>query len=53
MMVKDKEAREELGKALDVVLFDDLQRKSLSEGIRKLAVTDAADRIAREVLELV
>ena len=52
LMVKDKEAREELGKALDVVLFDENQRKSLGEGIRKLAVTDAADRIAREVLGL-
>ncbi|MGB0929632.1 MAG: undecaprenyldiphospho-muramoylpentapeptide beta-N-acetylglucosaminyltransferase [Chitinophagales bacterium] len=52
LMVKDKEAREELGKAIDLVLFDDLQKKRLSEGIRKLAVTDAAERIAREVLEL-
>lgn len=52
MMVKDKDAREELGNALDVVLFNELQRKALGEGIRRLAVTDAADRIAREVLSL-
>ncbi len=52
LMVRDKDAREELGKAIDLVLFDDLQRKSLSEGIRKLAVTDAAERIAKEVLGL-
>lgn len=52
LMVRDKEAREELGKAIDLVLFDVLQKKRLSEGIRKLAVTDAAERIAEEVLGL-
>ncbi|MEZ4885445.1 MAG: undecaprenyldiphospho-muramoylpentapeptide beta-N-acetylglucosaminyltransferase [Chitinophagales bacterium] len=52
LMVRDKDAAEELGKAMDAVLFDKLQRASLSENLQKLAVTDAAERIAKEVLKL-
>ncbi len=53
MMVKDKEAKVELGKAIDTALFDGKKRKDLIDNIRKLAITDAAERIAREVLGLV
>ena len=51
-IVKDEDAREQaIVKALEL-LNDDAMRKRLSENIRKLAMPDAAARIAEEVLEL-
>ncbi|MFK7903575.1 MAG: undecaprenyldiphospho-muramoylpentapeptide beta-N-acetylglucosaminyltransferase [Chitinophagales bacterium] len=52
LMVKDKDAKEDLGKAIDTVLFDGQKRKELIDNIRSLAITDAAQRIAAEVLTL-
>lgn len=52
IMVKDKNAEAELGKAIDRALFDGEKRKDLIDNIRQLAITDAAERIAREVFDL-
>ena len=51
-IVKDEEAREQaITRALEL-LNDEAEKKQLSENIRKLAMSDAAARIAEEVLKL-
>ena len=53
LMVKDIESREKLGKTIiDLVNNKELQEE-LKNNIGKLAITDAADRIAEEALKLV
>lgn len=52
IMVKDKNAAEELGNAMQTVLFNEEQRQQLSNNIKKLAITNAASRIAKEVIKL-
>ncbi len=52
LMVRDKEAATQLFDAIHTVLFDKEKRSELSANIKKLAITDAADRIAKEVLEM-
>jgi UDP-N-acetylglucosamine--N-acetylmuramyl-(pentapeptide) pyrophosphoryl-undecaprenol N-acetylglucosamine transferase len=53
LMVNDDEAKEKLLGAVQLVLFNDEKRQMLSDNIKKLAVTDAANQIAKEVLKLV
>lgn len=51
-IIRDEDAREQIiAKAL-ALLQDETERKQLSEHIRKLAMPDAAARIAEEVLKL-
>lgn len=52
-MVKDKEAKEKLASQILAVLSDEILTKDLSENIEKLAVSDAAETIATEALELI
>ena len=52
-MVRDEEAKEQLFDAIYELLFDEEKSKTLSENIKKLAILDAADRIAKEVLDLI
>ena len=53
VMVRDEEAKEQLFDAIYELLFDEEKSKTLSENIKKLAILDAADRIAKEVLDLI
>ena len=53
IMVKDHEAKEKLGDALETVLFDETKRQTLVQNIKQLAIKDSADRIAKEVFKLV
>lgn len=53
IMVRDHEADSQLWAAIEQVLFDEQQRKILSDNIKKMAITDAADRIAHEVVALI
>jgi UDP-N-acetylglucosamine--N-acetylmuramyl-(pentapeptide) pyrophosphoryl-undecaprenol N-acetylglucosamine transferase len=51
LMVKDSEAKERLiPTVISLVKDKDLQQQ-LKENIGRLAVTDAADRIAKEILK--
>lgn len=51
--LKNDEAREKLGKLAVELVKDEVQRKTLSENISKLAVKDSADRIADEILGMI
>jgi len=53
LMVKDTEAREKLADVVIGLVEDEILRKSLVKNLETLAHTDAADRIASEVLELI
>jgi UDP-N-acetylglucosamine--N-acetylmuramyl-(pentapeptide) pyrophosphoryl-undecaprenol N-acetylglucosamine transferase len=53
LMIRDAEAEEKLPQALKNLSSDETLRQSLSAEIRKLAITDAADRIADEIIKLV
>ena len=50
LMVKDSEARDKLVRTAIALVRDVPQREQLSSNIGRLAVTDAADRIAKEIL---
>lgn len=52
LMVRDKQAAEHLFEAISVVLFDEKQRQQLSNNIKQLAIPNAADIIAQEILKL-
>lgn len=52
IMIKDSEAEEKLWKATEAVLFNETKRRELSTNIKKRAITNAAERIAKEVLQL-
>lgn len=51
--LKDSESTEKLGKIVLGLARNQEHRERLSENIRKMAVADAADRIAVEVLKLI
>ncbi|HET6254339.1 MAG TPA: undecaprenyldiphospho-muramoylpentapeptide beta-N-acetylglucosaminyltransferase [Puia sp.] len=53
LMVKDSEAKEKLVSTAIALVKDGPLRKQLTTNIGRLAVTDAADRIAKEVLTLI
>ena len=53
IMVRDEESKEKLFDAIYELFFDEEKSKTLSENIKKLAILDAADRIAKEVLDLI
>lgn len=52
VMIKDKAAPMELFDAVYELLYNEEKRKQLSHNIKTLAITDAADRIAKEVMAL-
>lgn len=52
LMVRDKQAPEHLFEAISVILFDEKQRQQLSTNIKQLAIPNAADRIAQEIIKL-
>lgn len=52
LLVRDRDADTQLWQAIHTILFDEAQRQLLSQNIKKLAITDAADRIAHEVTQL-
>ena len=52
VMVKDAEVVERLGEAMERLLQDDGERKSLSEHILTLAMKDSDEMIAREILKI-
>jgi len=53
LMVKDSEAMEKLVGTTIALVKDGPQRQQLTNNIGRLAVTDAADRIAKEILTLI
>lgn len=50
LMVKDSEAKDRLVETALALVKDNTKQQTLSSNIGKLAITDAADRIAREIL---
>ena len=52
-LIPDREAAEKLGMAALDLLADEAAKKTLSDNLGKLAITDADDRIAEEILKLV
>jgi len=52
IMIRDSEAREKLGKTIIEIINDNVVLLKLSENIKKMAYTDAAERIAKEVLAI-
>lgn len=52
LMVADKEAEQNLLDSILGLLKDEQRQKELSENIRKLGITDAAEKIADEVTKL-
>jgi len=53
LLVNDADASSELIKTALALVRDTVKRKSLSENIRKMAVKNSDEVIAREVLKLV
>ncbi len=53
LMVKDKEAKEKLYEAIHTVLFDKDKGSILSKNIKEMAITNAAERIAAEVIKMI
>ena len=51
LMIKDDETDEKLIDTINKVISDKLLRTRLSENIKKLAITDAAEKIAEEILK--
>jgi len=51
LMVKDSEAREKLVSTVLALCHDKARQEELKDNIGRLAVADAADRIAREILK--
>ena len=52
LMVRDKQATEHLFEAISAILFDEKQRQQLSTNIKQLAIPNAAERIAQEIIKL-
>ena len=52
-MVKDKDAKKQLASQILAVLSDETLAKDLAANIEKLAISDAAETIAAEALELI
>jgi len=53
VMVKDKEAKNELGKTLSELLSDKKKQEELSKNIKKLAIANSSELIVDEVLKLI
>ena len=53
IMIKDADAKEQLMKRVINLMKDDARQKILSTNIKTLAIPNAADRIAEEVLNLI
>jgi UDP-N-acetylglucosamine--N-acetylmuramyl-(pentapeptide) pyrophosphoryl-undecaprenol N-acetylglucosamine transferase len=53
LMVKDSEAKDKLVSTTIGLVKDGPLRQKLQTNISRLAVTDAADRIAKEILTLI
>ncbi|MEP6748052.1 MAG: undecaprenyldiphospho-muramoylpentapeptide beta-N-acetylglucosaminyltransferase [Bacteroidota bacterium] len=53
ILIKDSEAKEKLVAVVIDLIKDEPQQQMLKENITKLAVTDAAERIAGKILELI
>ncbi len=53
LMIPDQEVNERLGDVLTQLMSDPDKKRILSENIMKLAIRDAADRIANEILNLI
>ena len=53
LMVADDQARSVLVDTMVSLMNDEVQKKKLSINIKKLGITDASQRIASEVLNLV
>ncbi len=53
ILVRDSEAFAELGTELKALVKDEARQKQLQENIRKMARPDAAEKIAREILNLI
>lgn len=52
IMIKDSEAENKLADTINDLVQDEERRKILSRNIEKLAIPDAAERIAEEILKL-
>jgi UDP-N-acetylglucosamine--N-acetylmuramyl-(pentapeptide) pyrophosphoryl-undecaprenol N-acetylglucosamine transferase len=50
ILVRDSEVKEKLGEMVSLIIFDDLKLKSLSDNISKLGRPDAADLIAKLII---
>ncbi|MBL6657453.1 MAG: undecaprenyldiphospho-muramoylpentapeptide beta-N-acetylglucosaminyltransferase [Flavobacteriales bacterium] len=53
LMVKDNEAKKELGKTLSELLNNNEKQKKLAKNIKKLAIADSSKLIVDEVLKLI
>jgi UDP-N-acetylglucosamine--N-acetylmuramyl-(pentapeptide) pyrophosphoryl-undecaprenol N-acetylglucosamine transferase len=53
VLIDDKDAQEELNKAVDSIARNKKSRESLEEAIKAFAFKDAADKIALEVIKLI
>jgi UDP-N-acetylglucosamine--N-acetylmuramyl-(pentapeptide) pyrophosphoryl-undecaprenol N-acetylglucosamine transferase len=53
LLVRDADARDKLVETALELVDDSTRRNSLSENIRKMAIRDADEVIAREVLKMV
>lgn len=52
MLVRDSEAKEKLMGVAMQLLNDESKKRELSNNIKKMAITDAAERIVREILSV-
>jgi UDP-N-acetylglucosamine--N-acetylmuramyl-(pentapeptide) pyrophosphoryl-undecaprenol N-acetylglucosamine transferase len=52
-MVKDIEAKNDLGKTLRELLKDNKKQEELAKNIKKLAIVDSSKLIVDEVLKLI
>jgi len=53
IMIKDSEAKEKLMSAAFELMNDESKKKELSNNIRKMAISDAAERIVGEILKVI
>jgi UDP-N-acetylglucosamine--N-acetylmuramyl-(pentapeptide) pyrophosphoryl-undecaprenol N-acetylglucosamine transferase len=53
LLVTDSKAHKELGPAIESLFADRSMQEKLTQNIRKLGITDAADRIAEAAMELI
>jgi UDP-N-acetylglucosamine--N-acetylmuramyl-(pentapeptide) pyrophosphoryl-undecaprenol N-acetylglucosamine transferase len=53
VLVHDRDAESSLLKEAIMLLNDEKRREELSENIKKLAISDSAERIAREILKMI
>jgi len=53
LLVPDREAAEKLAPVVLDLINNDKKRQQLAENISKLAITDSAERIAKEIIQLI